>query len=176
MFSMNSKGSVEKFYDNFANNQIQMGVNHRHLAIQRRLEEKGLKKNARILEIGAGIGTQTELMLLYLKSEGYVVANDISNDSLNIAEASLNKYTNVKFLHGNIIDIEIKDSFDCIVLPDVLEHIPKVDHNRLFGKLSKLIKDDGFIFIHIPNPDYLNWVRDNYPDQLQIIDQSLSTQ
>jgi len=54
-----------------------------------------------------------------------------------------------------------------------LEHIPKEEHLLLFEKLNKLLKKDGWIFIHIPNPFYLEHVIKNQPQNLQELDQPL---
>jgi len=60
-------------------------------------------------------------------------------------------------------------------LPDVLEHIPIELHNNLFKRISSLLKSDGFIFIHIPNPYFLDWCHANRPELLQVIDQPIYT-
>ena len=70
---------------------------------------------------------------------------------------------------------EIKQNFDVIVLPDVIEHIPLEQHDGLFGKLSKLLNEDGFMLIHIPEPEYLEWVHVNKPEELQVIDNPIHT-
>jgi uncharacterized protein (DUF2249 family) len=62
------------------------------------------------------------------------------------------------------------------VFPDVLEHIPVEQHANIFETVSKLTTPDAVILINIPEPNYLNWVRENDPKKLQIIDQSLSMQ
>lgn len=173
---MDQASKVENFYDRFASKQVRTGINHRHFSIQMWLEKVGLKRSSKVLEIGTGVGTQTELMLLFLNSKGYVLANDISKNSLDIAKERLKKFSNVKFLHGDIVRLKIEEKFNAIVLPDVLEHIPIECHKGLFSKLEALLTDDGFILIHIPNPDYLDWVRQNHSDQLQIIDQSITTE
>lgn len=174
MVEQHDAKTVEEFYDGFAVQQIKKGINHRHLAIQRWLEKFGLKRSSIVLEIGAGIGTQTELLLLYLNSKGSVIANDISNDSLDVAKKRLSKYKNVSFLYGDIVKQNLEQQFDLILLPDVLEHIPSESHPDLFLRFADLLKPNGFILIHIPNPKYLDWVRNVNPSELQIIDQSIS--
>jgi hypothetical protein len=63
--------------------------------------------------------------------------------------------------------------FDFIILPDVLEHIPRENHAALFGLLSKFMHDNSVLLIHIPHPLSLDFVRKNNPGVLQIIDQSI---
>jgi 2-polyprenyl-3-methyl-5-hydroxy-6-metoxy-1,4-benzoquinol methylase len=57
----------------------------------------------------------------------------------------------------------------------LIEHIPIEKHKELFKKIQTLIKPDGFIFVHIPNPYYLEWCHKNTPEVLQIIDQPIYT-
>lgn len=53
---------IKKFYDEYTVKQVRVGINHRHLSIQRFLERFGLIKNSKVLEVGCGIGTVSELM------------------------------------------------------------------------------------------------------------------
>ena len=64
----------------------------------------------------------------------------------------------------------LRQQFDVIVLPDVLEHIPPDAHESLFENLKVLLKDDGFIFVHIPDPNYLQSLIDARDKTLQIIE------
>ena len=167
--------SVEEFYDEYTEKQLRKGIHHRHLSIQRWLEKFGLKRNHKILEIGSGIGTVSELMLRYLNAKGSLTVTDISPKSLNIARQRLSKYFNVKICEFDFSKDRMDDQFDVIVLPDVLEHIPLDRHDDLFDHLHSMLKDSGWVFIHIPEPNYLEWIIRNKPELLQIIDQPIHT-
>ncbi|SNT01905.1 Methyltransferase domain-containing protein [Ekhidna lutea] len=170
-----SNQQVKTFYDEFTISQEAMGINHRHLSIQRHLEEFGLQKDNNILEIGCGIGTLTELMLSYVGKNGKITAVDVSEKSISIAKKRLEVYDNVNL---EVFDFtkDIKDAlFDVIVLPDVIEHIPLKLHESLFLNLSKMLKKEGFVLIHIPDPNYLQWNIDHKKEGLQIIDQPIYT-
>lgn len=169
MKSMENKRS-EDFYDHYVDRQVGMGINHRHFAIIDNLVKHGLKSHHDVLEIGAGVGTATILISKVVK-QGTILVNDISSKSLDVAKERLKKRTNLEYAHGDIVNLEISHKFDFIVLPDVLEHIPLEQHNGLFKKLDQLLKPKGIIFINIPNPHYLHWVRANQPELLQEIDQ-----
>jgi len=168
--------SVQVFYDNFAQAQIQSGISKRNLKIQEWTEKFGLKKTDNVLEIGCGIGTQTELLAKFLIG-GTITAIDISPKSIEVAKKRLQSYKQVTFITGDIITLEFqpKNKFDVVVLPDVIEHIPLESHDKLFSKLRSLLKDDGFIIIHIPNPNYLAWCTENKKELLQVIDQPIHT-
>lgn len=166
---------VEKYYDDYADLQAQKGINHRHLSIQRLLEKFGLKPDQNVLEVGCGIGTQSDLILRYLSSKGRLLGADISPRSIDIAKNRLSKYANASF---EVFDFtqEIKnDVFNVIVMPDVIEHIPLELHAQLFKNLAQMLDEEGFILIHIPDPNYLEWCMKNDPEKLQIIDQPIHT-
>ncbi len=169
---MNTKESHTKFYDAYVDEQLKKGINHRHISIQELLIKKGLKRNDVVLEIGAGIGTVTGLIAKIIK-KGKVVTNDISPKSIEVAKNRLSKFDNIEYLVGDIINLEVNQNFDVIVLPDVLEHILLDEHIILFEKFHKILKKDGWIFIHIPNPFYLEYVTKNHPENLQELDQPL---
>ncbi|MDW3194042.1 MAG: class I SAM-dependent methyltransferase [Cytophagales bacterium] len=163
---------VSEFYDDYSNFQHSRGINHRHLSIQRWLEFFGLKGSDQVLEIGCGIGTQTELVLRYLTT-GSITGIDISEKSIELAKQRLAKYNNQELIAGDVVQLDIQKKYDIILMPDVLEHIPIEQHARLFSKLELLLKQDGLLIIHIPDPDSLKWIRKNQPETLQIIDQPI---
>ncbi len=168
----NSK--VADWYDKFSTQQVNTGINLRHKSIHEWCLKFGLKKTDNVLEIGCGIGTQSQLIAEYL-TRGKLTINDISEKSVDIAKERLKKFNNINYSKGDIIGQPIIDKFDFIILPDVIEHIPLENHFKLFEKLNGLLKDDGTILIHIPFPNYLKWVHKNKPELLQVIDQPITT-
>ncbi|MFW5983500.1 MAG: class I SAM-dependent methyltransferase [bacterium] len=165
---------VSEFYDKYSERQIKSGVNERHKSILSWLNKFGLQKGHSVLEIGCGIGTVTSLLAKYLSNSGHVLAVDLSKKSIKIARQRINK-KNVKFIDGDILDMDIKDKYDVILLPDVIEHIPLDKHPLLFKKLSNLLKDNGMITIHIPDPHYLAWFQHNKIKNPQIIENPVYT-
>lgn len=168
---MNKKRSIE-FYDQYVQRQVKMGINHRHISIVQLLEKFGLQSTDEVLEIGCGVGTVTGLIAAHVK-KGRIVANDISRKSIDAAEEILRDRKNIQFIAGDIIKEELEGTFDWIVLPDVLEHIPIEHHQALFDKLKVHLKPNGRILIHIPQEDYLRWIHEHQPELLQEIDQPL---
>lgn len=169
---MKEREEIINFYDDFTKKQ---GVNKRHYSILSKLTKSGLKNNHSVLEMGCGIGSLTILLANYL-NKGNLMSVDISPESIKIAKKKLLKYHNVKLLAHDITTYEFGNTlFDVIVLPDVLEHIPLDAHFHLFKKISEILKPKGFVFIHIPNPEYLEWCIKNRPNTLQIIDQPIYT-
>ncbi len=163
---------VAHFYDEFVEQQVRSGVNHRHLKIMDWLRTSGLRADERVLEIGCGIGTVTSL-LCEAVPRGSILANDLSPKSVETARQRLSAHKHVSFVAGDVLELPIKGPFDLILLPDVLEHIPMDLHAALFLKLSKLLATEGRIVIHIPSAQYLEWLHVHEPGSLQIIDQPL---
>jgi cyclopropane fatty-acyl-phospholipid synthase-like methyltransferase len=172
---MATKEQVKEYYDTFKEHQKQLGINIRHRTIFKNLKNAGLKPNSNVLEIGCGIGTVSNLILKYI-TEGSFVGLDISPESINMAKNFNAFHKKAEFMVNDMSNFTHKTKFDFVVFPDVLEHIPVEQHANIFETVSKLTTPDAVILINIPEPNYLNWVRENDPKKLQIIDQSLSMQ
>lgn len=166
---------VSDFYNTYSKKQLNAGIHHRHLAIQRWLEKFNMSKSDDALEIGCGVGTQTQLILEYLNPTAKLTAIDISKKSIELAKNKLSRFKNLELIAADIIELDITGNFETIILPDVIEHIPIEQHFNLFKKLSNLLSNTGFILIHIPHPNYLEWVTKNKPNELQVIDNPIYT-
>jgi trans-aconitate 2-methyltransferase len=169
------KEKVVSFYDQFAEKQQKTGINSRHLSILDKVKAAGLQSDHRILEVGCGIGTVSHLLATQVKN-GSVLAVDISPESIEKAKKLWKSQSNLNFEVSDMSDFEKKgQTFDFFIFPDVLEHIPVDQHFRLFQNIQKHSHPDSVIFIHIPAPRYLQWMIDNEPAKLQVIDQPLDS-
>lgn len=166
---------IKVFYDDYTGTQSRVGINDRHRSIIKWMKKFGLNEDSTILEIGCGIGTQTELILECLGPNGYISASDLSPKSVEVAKTRLKDHANVDLYAANAVDYEFTGQYDMIVMPDVIEHIPLKYHQDLFTNLRRVVKDDGLLVIHIPDPHYLEWTRINHPERLQVIDQPIHT-
>lgn len=164
------------YYDDFADKQVHGGIHARHLSIDRWLAQFGLVPGMDVLEIGSGVGTQTELVAKRLGGSGSVTGVDLSPRSIELARSRLEGWSNVRLIAGNAVEIEIDGSFDVVLMPDVIEHIPVEQHRELFAKVRRWLRDTGWVLIHMPNPFYLEWCRHHRPDVLQVIDQPIYTE
>jgi trans-aconitate 2-methyltransferase len=170
---MTQKEEIRNWYNTFSANQKITGVNLRHYTIVNKLLSLGLKSNSKVLEIGCGIGTLTGLLSNKVK-KGKLVATDISDESIRIAGQRLNNPKHVELFVTDMADFSVDEKFDFVVLPDVMEHIPVEQHADLFMTIRKHLHQDSIVFIHIPHPKAIEYVRENDPDKLQVIDQALS--
>jgi cyclopropane fatty-acyl-phospholipid synthase-like methyltransferase len=164
---------VVEFYDEFANYQQKSGINDRHAQIFKWLKKFGLKPDHSVLEVGCGSGQLTQLMCEFC-SKGEVRGVDISPGNVKMAVQRLTKFKHAHVAVSDVTKESIQGSYDRIIIPDVMEHIPVDLHADVLHAVSKVLKPDGKLIIHIPHPLYLDYVRVNNPEKLQIIDQSLS--
>jgi 2-polyprenyl-3-methyl-5-hydroxy-6-metoxy-1,4-benzoquinol methylase len=168
------KQEVIDFYHNYTKRQIEHGINERHKSIISKAVKSGMKPFHSVLEIGCGVGTETKLLGEFL-NKGKLYSYDIAPENIRIAKESLSGFRNVELDVADATKLILDEVFDVIIMPDVIEHIPLELHARMFQNMSKMLKPDGFIFIHIPNPEYLAWCHENRKEILQIIDQPIYT-
>lgn len=102
-------------------------------------------KSGRLLDVGCGLGyfvkriSQAEKW----KTEGY----EISQTAVDYAKNNL-ELTNIHC--GRVEKTDYPNNFfDIITMWDVIEHIPEPE--PILKYLNKILKDDGFLFIHTPN-------------------------
>jgi ubiquinone/menaquinone biosynthesis C-methylase UbiE len=110
--------------------------------------------NPKILEIGCGYGRN--LVALAAIPEALVTGCDFSAEELAKAEEKLAGYgiTNVILVHQKnerVLPFE-NNSFDFIVLWQVLEHVLSTDKKKaLLEEAARVLKDGGKILIETPN-------------------------
>jgi trans-aconitate 2-methyltransferase len=159
------------FYDDYVDRQAAVGVNERHRAILAWLRRFGLQGHHRVLEIGCGIGTVTGLISEEVRAAGSVLAVDLSPRSIAAASERLAACTNVRLEAADVLEMVLDETFDVVVLPDVIEHIPSDRHGALFERIASWTRPDGFVLLHYPNPWYSLWCAKHRPDLLQLVDQ-----
>lgn len=169
------KNKIQGFYDEFSEKQVKTGVNSRHLNIISKLVASGMKSTHQVLEVGCGIGTVSQLIAKVV-NKGNVLAVDISEKSIQKASEIWQKHTNLTFEVSDMSDFNKPGkTFDYFVFPDVLEHIPVEQHPNLFANIGMHAHENSVVFVHIPSPRFLEWMIQNEPEKLQIIDQPLDT-
>jgi 2-polyprenyl-3-methyl-5-hydroxy-6-metoxy-1,4-benzoquinol methylase len=161
------------FYDDFVEHQEAIGVNDRHRAILSQMRRAGFAPTDRVLEIGCGVGTLTELVAHELAPTGSLLAVDLSPRSIEAAKHRLQEFPNVELLAADVVTTDLERTFDMVVMPDVIEHIPLEHHRALFGRIASWLDANGCIVINYPNPHYLAWCHEHRPDLVQIIDQPI---
>lgn len=170
---MKSKKEIAEFYDRFIGNQKKAAYNERHYFLNNELKRMGLCASSNILEIGCGIGVISSLLAKTVK-KGKVISMDISPMSIDIAKENNKKNNNIEFEVSDAASFNyLKSKFDFITLFDVLEHVPIEQHPEVFKNIANHMGEETILFINIPNPSYLEYIIENHPEQLQVIDQPL---
>jgi len=167
---MRSKDELKNFYNEFSKNLVRdrLYPNPRHKKIKNYLKKvfkEYIFKNA--LEIGCGVGIISEFIANNVEN---VSGIDISEENIKFAKATVN---DVNFYCSDFLEYLVDKKFDLITLFDVLEHIPKEFHQDVFKRINEISHPNTIILITIPDPDYLNYVRANSPDKLQVVDESI---
>jgi len=173
---MNS-ADVQSFYDDFLESKMleyRVRGNPRIKKAAERILDF-IRPNIRVLEVGCGIGITTERIADEVE-EGHVWAFDISERNIWYARETVNR-SNVTFFDANITEDEqdirkqVTEPVDVVTLVDVIEHIPKEAHQKLFEFLRSIMSDRSFVVLTYPSPQYQRYLKESNPEELQIIDQ-----
>lgn len=105
-------------------------------------------KSSKILDIGCGYGRY----LLALNNAGYINSEgiDISTEQISYAKNKL-KLSNV--FEADVMQYleDKKNSYDCIIAFDVLEHFDTNNLMKLVGYIYNSLKPQGCLIIQVPN-------------------------
>ncbi len=109
----------------------------------------GLSPDDTILDFGAGYGNEAVFIANILsKGNGKVTCCDIDTLVLDIARKRMENYHNADFMYGDITRLDIKEnSFDGIVICNVLHCIDKTIIDKTLCKLKNILKKGGRIYI-----------------------------
>ncbi len=99
-------------------------------------------RNLNILDLGSGEGGTSELF----SQNNFVISYDLNYQRL----LRQNFDSNYQKIQADAKLIPFKNnSFDLIILQDVIEHIS--DHIKLIKELKRILKDNGIIYLSTPN-------------------------
>ena len=157
--------------------------------LRRVLQVVGPVKGTSILDLGSGRG---EMLYQCARRGCKIVGVDSSLDAISLSRQIIKKLAksakkNVVLIHEDINNVIFpKESFDAILMSDIVEHLDDGDLKEIFNKCNKWLKSGGRLIIHTsPNKLYilyiypilrimsLFWgkdlgpVRKNYPDSLE---------
>lgn len=107
----------------------------------------------KILDIGCGRG---ELTFALAKAGAKAEGIDYSKDAIAIAKKNFEgKCANLRYACADIFKINNLNTFDKIVMADVVEHIEQKVLDKIYEKISVSISSNGCLIIHTaPNKDY----------------------
>jgi len=110
---------------------------------------KSYKKNGKILDIGCGNGT----FMLAMQNSGYDVWGvEFNKDAKKYTDNSLKD----RIFYDDIKECNFPPkNFDIITMFHSLEHIYNI--NDLLVEVRRIIKDDGVLFICVPDADFFEF-------------------
>lgn len=112
-----------------------------------------ITKNTRIMDVGC----HTASLLSRLKKQGYshLVGLDMSEYAAKIAMET----HKIKVHVGSVFDFKSSNKYDFTLLTHVLEHIQ--DLPRFLKGLSKIMSDEGLLYIEVPDALHFYFPKDN---------------
>jgi 2-polyprenyl-3-methyl-5-hydroxy-6-metoxy-1,4-benzoquinol methylase len=106
---------------------------------------RNLVKEGRILEIGCGDGE----LIVALIQDGYKVKGiDVAKDCIERAKKKLSSILAENSVeHIDILDYQTNDTFDCIVMDNVIEHIVPDTTDEVLKKCYNLLNIRGYLVL-----------------------------
>ncbi len=161
---------IKNYYDGFLDHlkHDHIRENPRHAKIRKDLR-RIIRKDMNVLDLGCGTGITTK----YIAELGAkVVGIDISPRLIQFAREN-SDHQNIEYRIGDITDFSLnKKYFDVICLIDIMEHIPRAKIPNLIRNIGRYSYNDTTIYLNIPDARLLSWMREKYPERLQIIDEA----
>lgn len=166
---------VKEYYDEFADRVLLNDFRYLNLRQEaiKELCTRYVPAGARVLEIGCGVG----IIAKHLQGmASYVLGLDISERNVEIARVYAGS-SKCDFIVLDVIEqaVELDEhgEFDVVLLPDVIEHIPKTRYRELFATIERRLKTNGRVLLTYPSPEYQEYLRENKPDVLQVVDETV---
>ncbi|MGK7890990.1 MAG: class I SAM-dependent methyltransferase [Leptolyngbyaceae cyanobacterium] len=99
----------------------------------------------RTLEVGCGTGNFSELLA---QQSQHLTALDLESSYVQHTKHRLRHYPNIEVLQADATQLSEQQSFDSIVMLDVLEHIE--DDITTLRQLKQSLNPNGFLIIKVP--------------------------
>jgi SAM-dependent methyltransferase len=119
------------------------------------LEKFGVERGDRILDIGAGTGRMTRLLLEFVGADGRVIAQDIAERMLIISRENVRDDRSF-YCCENVSNLAYRnETFDKILCFSAFPHFR--DKPRALSEMARVLKPGGqLLILHICSSDRLN--------------------
>jgi SAM-dependent methyltransferase len=134
-----------------------------------------IPENAKsILEIGCGIGWSSYEFSNCFR-DAKINGIDLSPVLIKTAE-KLFQNDNLTFEVFDVTKELPINKYDAVVMIDVYEHIPRENRNAFNKSLALLMNNQGRLIIACPTKYHQKWLKENYPEGLQPVDEDIDSQ
>lgn len=174
---MTSSTKVKEFYDNFTASRMLQYKLYGNPRIDRAVEliSRYVKPDSQILDIGCGIGIVPEKIAPKL-DKGNILACDLGENNINYARQTIDS-NKIEFFNVDIVENfeaivnKLTGKVDLVTMVDTIEHLPPDSYDGVFRNFSQITKENGKLILTYPSPEYQVYLRENEPEELQIIDE-----
>lgn len=112
-------------------------------------------KDKKVLDVGCWSG---QIEKLAVKDAKEIVGIDPGEDAIKFARRQIPK---ARFIVGTIDNIPFKNnSFDVVLLLEVLEHIPKDTELAGLKEINRVLKENAFLLLTTPNNNFFSILSD----------------
>jgi 2-polyprenyl-3-methyl-5-hydroxy-6-metoxy-1,4-benzoquinol methylase len=109
------------------------------------------RESRKILILGCGSGEAAFHIATKVARQARILAVDISAAALEIA-TKLFSHERIEYRQGDAIEHAPSGEWDCVILPDVYEHVPKERRGALHAQLNSLMSKEGAVLLTVPSP------------------------
>ncbi|MEA4923751.1 MAG: methyltransferase domain-containing protein [Syntrophomonadaceae bacterium] len=102
-----------------------------------------IRKDAKILDIGAGTGLFTWYFLQVIPVARFTLI-DVSEKMLKIARYRLRDYEHTRYIADDYINADFDGQYDCIISSLSVHHLPDPEKEALFRKSYRHLLPGGF--------------------------------
>jgi 2-polyprenyl-3-methyl-5-hydroxy-6-metoxy-1,4-benzoquinol methylase len=167
---------VKSFYDKFRDDRM---IGYR-IDGSRRIDEafafaRGhLQPGWKVADVGCGIGIFAEKIGQQYPTSR-IIGIDVSEKNIDYAKQTVS-LGNVHFATASVTEqFEVlKDlaggAVDAFCLIDVIEHIPEQERGAVFASMAGIASPQAVLLLAYPSPEYQQYLIDENPEELQVID------
>lgn len=147
---------AEEYYDLLAKNIGFSGESpdffsqYKIQEVEKAARRLGLRKDARILDFGSGVGNSVPYFARYFP-DAELTCIDVSAKSLEVSKGRFPDLAEYKLFDGHSLPFA-DGTFDIIFTACVFHHIPEIEHHRLFQELHRVLKKSGIFVVFEHNP------------------------
>jgi len=103
-------------------------------------------RNKKVLDIGCWTG---QFEKLAIKTVEQILGIDLEKEVIDCAKKLVPE---AAFRVGSALNLPFSNkSFDCIVLLDVIEHLPLNTENKALGEIKRVLKPKGYLILSTPS-------------------------